>query len=666
MTRPITTFAMLLLIAFQTNAQTSATSQTTQPYGAVSVEDLEMKQCDFQKDANAEVLFKKGDLYFDISPRTVSIIEEVHKRIKIFNDNGKNTADITIPYLAFFGNESLEYITGLQAETINLVDGKPQITKLDKKLIYTKRIDKDRSEITFTMPDVRPGCIIEYKYKWTANDFRDFPDWYFQEKIPVRYNELNTAVPDIFYYRAMSHVDQAYVKDTRSQDGRSLGDGQDSYPYIVANEGRALANVHSLPEEPYMSSFHDNVQAIRFQLISIRPIGGFSQTGVDSWAKVGGELIDEDDFGGQLKKKLSGEEVIIAKANAIKNEDEKIAYIFNEVKNAMKWDGEDDWEVYDGTPHAWDTKTGNSAEVNLILYHLLKQSGVDAYPMVVSTREHGKVDPFYTSVTQFNRAVVYVQVDTAKTYVLDATGKYNLYNEIPDELLNSTGLYIDKQKKIYDIVKLKKEIPVRETVLINAEIQASGKLAGTAQISNTSYNRISAVSEYKTDGEKKYIDNLRGDDNGLKINSLKMDNMESDTLPLVQNIDFNLDLAGSDGTYIYLSPNLFAPFKTNPFLSEERLSDVDFGYPRTYSINGVYKIPAGYKTDALPKNVNMVMPDKSFAFKRMVMEQEGSIIVRYVINFSVAEYSKDYYPNLHEFFKKMNEMLAEQIVLKKS
>jgi hypothetical protein len=32
----------------------------------------------------------------------------------------------------------------------------------------------------------------------------------------------------------------------------------------------------------------------------------------------------------------------------------------------------------------------------------------------------------------------------------------------------------------------------------------------------------------------------------------------------------------------------------------------------------------------------------------------------------VQEYSKDYYPDFHEFFKKMYELLNEQIVLKKS
>jgi hypothetical protein len=655
---------LIIACAWRAHAQTAYSGPITQPFGTVSNDDLQLKQCDFEKDANAEMLFKKGDLYF--GEDLESIMEEIHVRIKIFNDNGKDQADIKIPYLAFWGGPRLEYITGIQAETINLVDGKQVITKLDKKLIYTKNIDKNRAEITFTMPDVKPGCIIEYKYKWNTVDYSDFPDWYFQEKIPVRYSELTTQTPEVFYFRAMPHVTDHFVKYATSSEGRNMQyDGQ-NYPYNVSNEVKAIANVHSLPSEPYMSSFHDNVEALRFQLVSVRPLGGFTHNYSDSWAKVGGILADDDDFGGQLKGKLAGEDAIIEKTKVLKTEDEKIAYLFDEVKNTMKWNGNDDWETNDGTSHAWDTKSGNSAEINLALYRLLKQAGLQAYPMVVSTREHGKVDPFYTSVDQFNRAVVYIPVDSTKNYVLDATGKYNMYNETPDELLNSSGLYIDKQRKVFDIIHLKRSTPVRESILVNAEIKAGGKLEGTAQIANTSYNRIAALDKYKTDGEQKYVDFLKDGDNNIKISSVKMDNMEVDTLPLIQNIGFNMDLAGTDENYIYLSPNLFAPFKTNPFLSEGRMTDVDFAYPRVYSINGVYKIPAGYKTDALPKSVNMAMPDKSFTFKRFVAEQDGSIVVRYVIMFNVAEYSKDNYPDLFGFFKKMNEMLAEQIVLKKS
>jgi hypothetical protein len=427
-----------------------------------------------------------------------------------------------------------------------------------------------------------------------------------------------------------------------------------------------LANIPALPDEPYMSSFLDNVERVRFQLISFKPIGGFQSSGSESWAKVGGILADDDDFGGQLKRKLNNEETIINKAKTLKTDDEKIAYIFGEVKTAMKWNGIDRWYTIDGTYRAWENKTGNSAEINLILYHLLKASGIDAYPMIVSTREHGKVRPYYTSTSQFNRAVVYVPVDTTKNYILDATGKYNMYNETPAELLNSSGLYIDKSKKIYDMVYLTREQPVRQVVLINGEIKAGGKLEGTAQINSTSYNRINALERYKTDGEKKYIDYLRDNDNNLKITSLKFDNMEVDTLPLTQNIAFNLDLAGSDENYIYLNPNLFTSLKTNPFLSENRMTDIDFGYLQNFAINGVYKIPAGYKTDALPKSVTIVMPDKSVSFNRFVAEQDGSIVIRYRINYAKPLYAKGDYPDFHEFFKKMHEMLNEQIILKKS
>jgi len=654
--------ALLCVATCAVKAQTPTPNiPVVQPFGKIDQADLELKSCDFEKDANAEVLLETGTVYFGTDIK--SITEEIHKRIKIFNTNGNGEADVKID---FYSGNHLEYITGIDAETINLTDGKVEITKLDKKLIYTKILDKENSEISFTMPNVKPGSIIEYKYKWNASSFVDMPDLIFQEKIPVRYCEYSTSIPDVFYFRVIPNLTQRLAKYSKKEDGRSLIEDSQNYPYTEETEVRGMTNVHSLPDEPYMSSFHDNVQSIRFQLVSIKPIGGFQENYSDTWAKVGGRLSDDEDFGGQLKRKLNGEDVIIAKAKSFKTDDEKIAYVFDQVRDAMKWNGIDRWYTNDGTYRAWENKTGNSAEINIILYHLLKQSGVEAYPMVVSTRQHGKVDPYYTSLEQFNRTAVFIPVDTTKSYVLDATGKYNVYNETPPELLNSTGLFIDKSKEKYNIIAIKKDLPVRQAVMINAEIKPNGRVEGTAQLSNTSYSRIDVVERYKKDGEKKYIEYLSKGDNNLKISAIKFDNMEIDTLPLTQNVNFSLDPASSDENYIYLTPNIFTLVEPNPFLSENRMTDIDFEYRRSYSMNGLYKIPAGYKADALPKNVNMTMPDKSFSFKRIVAEQDGMIMIRYTIAYNVPEYSKQFYPDFHEFFKKMTEMMNEQIVLKKS
>jgi len=286
--------------------------------------------------------------------------------------------------------------------------------------------------------------------------------------------------------------------------------------------------------------------------------------------------------------------------------------------------------------------------------------------MLVSTREHGKVNPAYSFIRQFNRAVVYIPVDDANKYILDASNKYNLFDEIPANLLNSSGLYIDADHNLADVVFLDKTTPVKQVIYINAEIKPDGKLSGTAQISSFSYNRINSISRYKTDGEKKYIDYLRDDDNNLKISSIKFDNMEADSLPLVQNIDFDLDLSGSDDNYIYVNPNLFTSLHNNIFLSANRFSDIDFGYRPNITVTGMYKMPAGYTLDAAPKSISMIMPDTSIVFRRIVGMQDGQLMVRYSIDYRKSIYFKEDYATFHEFFKKMYEMLNEQIVLKKS
>ena len=189
---------------------------------------------------------------------------------------------------------------------------------------------------------------------------------------------------------------------------------------------------------------------------------------------------------------------------------------------------------------------------------------------------------------------------------------------------------------------------------------------GTAQINGFSYNRVNTLEKYKADGEKKYIDYLRDGDNNLKIASLKIDNMEVDSLPLTQNIDFTMDMAAADENYIYVKPNLFTGLGKNPFLKENRTTDINLRYLPGYQISTTIKIPAGYKADALPKNITMTLPDKSMTFRRVAAEQDGAVVVYYIISHKKTIYFKEDYDSFHEFYKKMHEMLDEQIVFKKA
>jgi hypothetical protein len=385
-----------------------------------------------------------------------------------------------------------------------------------------------------------------------------------------------------------------------------------------------------------------------------------------SWDEIGKTVLKFNDFGDELGRGITGESGIIKLAKDLKTDDEKIAFIFDTVKNSMKWDESTRPYVIDGTKIAWDKKTGNSTEINLIVYNLLKKVGVKAYPMIVSTKKNGKINPANPDILQFNNTVVYIPVDSSKFYVLDASSKFNLFNTIPTDELNSFGLNIDEADGEYKLVFLEDTRHAIEAAFFNAEIKPDGKMTGTADITSYSYNKINALQKYSTNGEEKYIDSLRNNENNVKISSLKLENMDVDSLPLTQHIDFNIDLTGSDENYIYFSTNLFNLMGKNPFTKEQRFSDIDLGYMGYFSISGIYKLPAGFKTDALPKNITIISPDQSIIFKRTVAEGDGSLMVKYILDHKKTIYFREGYPDIRGFYKKMYELLNEQVVLKKS
>jgi len=623
-------FILLIVCTFSLSVkgQTSpATTPAAQPYGKVDIADLEMKSCDFEPDANAEVLFDKASVI-----TSMGMLMERHVRIKIFNDFGKNEANIRI-----VSGENIKS-ADFKGQTINLNNGKVEITPLDKKQSYIENIDNQRSALVFTLPNVRAGSVIEYEYSVYIGFFSA---WYFQSTIPTRYSEIQTVFSANQGIKVIPYVKQPYVKNSSSTD--------------EAKQVKSLANVHSLPNEPYMNARIDNLQRIEYI--------GLHKT-LYTWPVISTLVLSSPGFGGQFERGIPGEAEIIKQAKIVKSDDEKIAFIFNYVKNSMKWNDVTQYYSMDGTVRAWNNKTGNSGEINMIVYRLLKKTGIKAYPMLISSRNNGKMSPDNPNTVHLNSAVVYIPVDSVKYYVLDATNKFNQFNVIPVDNLNTYGLSLDDKNGEYKLVFLTDIEPAMQSVYLNAEIQSNGKMDGTVEITSSSYNKISAVKKYKTDGEEKFIKYLTGNDNTLKVPSVKLENMDVDSLALTTKAGFNIVLS-ADENYIYFKTNLFMTMGPNPFLSENRFSDIDFEYRNNYSVNGIYKIPAGYKTDALPKSVTIVMPDQSIVFKRTVAEDNGIILIRYALNHKKTIYFNNDYQDLRGFYKKMYELLDEQMVLKK-
>jgi hypothetical protein len=69
--------------------------------------------------------------------------------------------------------------------------------------------------------------------------------------------------------------------------------------------------------------------------------------------------------------------------------------------------------------------------------------------------------------------------------------------------------------------------------------------------------------------------------------------------------------------------------------------------------------------DALPKNIRMVTPDTAFTLIRRVEMQDNQLLTQIKFEIRNSYYSVEDYAMLKEFFKKMYDILDEQVVLKK-
>jgi hypothetical protein len=630
MKKNVYVFIILLTIFFaRVNGQSRPAIPEVESYGKVSMADMEMTSCDFEKNANAEILF-------DVGKMTDAVMER-HVRIKIFNQFGMGWANFRIEYPYF---ETKFGVAEVQGETFNLVDGKVEVTPLDKKQIYIEKTNRYISTVVFALPNVRPGSVIEFTSKMNFNG-----NWYFQNNIPTRYSEIKTDFSPSAYtsFKFVPYVTMPYAKD--------VGANNDY------NQTKAMAYVPSLPKEPFVNSSIAALQRVEF-------MGIINNYG--TWQSIGELLSKGYDHNQYIDVRLPDEDDILAHARALKSDDEKIACIFDYVKNNLNWNKIDDFYPEESTSYAWTKKTATLAQINWILVHLLKKTGIKCYPVITADKATGKMNPALPNILQMRNMVALIPVDSATNYVLDASDKLNMYNVIPANYLNIFGLLIDRDNESYNMVFLNSEKPVVQSAYFNVEIKPDGKMTGAAEITSDSYNRYAAEKNYKLLGEKLYLDSLLGKDNSIKITSFKMENMDIDSLPLTQKIEFSQYLAGADEHYIYFNTNPFSIMGENPFKGDKRFADIDFGYRQDFSISGIYKIPNGYKAETLPKNVTSFMPDKSIMFKRMVAQDNGTIVVRYTLDHKKSIYFAKDYDDIKAFYKNMYDMLNEQIVLKKS
>ena len=637
---------LFLAVSFCINAQ-----KKLPDFGKTDINDLLLKSCSFEPEANAMKLFDIEEVEYDPSEYVIRMKTERRVRIKIFNEQGYKHATIRIPYYYKRKTSKFKELKGI----VYFLDdqGKIVTRKLESKDFFKEKAVENIGVINFTFPNLKPGCIVEFTYSKVEKDILHIEPWVVQAEIPVAYASRTVIVPSFARLK-----EKVFGEDSVEERSETLVRG------VYKRDKKTFFKEHirSFRPEPFMSSHKDNLLRMVFLLL---PRSNFVIDALTSpdvvWKYVGMTLLESKLWGGQLIKPIPGTESIIDSAKKISSVPDRIGFLFDTVRKRFPDVAEQTLYPDDEVDEVWNSRSANTAEINLILLNLLRKSGVVCYPLLISTRENGKINPLFPSAGQLN-GVDIVAVDKNTVYLIDASARFQSYKDPPFNVLNRQGFLLDPGNMKW--LQINDDRPlVKQQLNIISQFNENGFLEGNASCQYYNYAKSYMLDTTDNDNnaedrffDKKFL--------GLKILSSNFENADKTDEALLQKIEFSYETQNTDN-YYFINPQFLSLRKENPFLKEKRNFEIDFGCNQELTLTLHINIPATFRIDHLPTNIIVRAPDSSFFFKRRVYTDSAQIYLSQTFEIKRSVFDKEEYEGVKEFFDRVFGLMGEEIVLKK-
>lgn len=560
--------------------------------------------------------------------------------------------------------DRLEFSDGI---TYNLENGKIVKTKLDNQGSFKKKINKYWNEKAITLPSVKVGSIIEYKYILKSENIVRFPDFEFQYQIPVNYFEYKMEIPEVYIYKPILIGGYSIETDAKLVNGHQTYENKhnqsSSLSYRQINSVYKGKDIPALVNEPYISNVENYKGTIQHELERIRYTDKPDKDFTVTWEGVATNIFKNDKFGKELNVKKFLLEDVKRLLQNVESQNERLNIIFKFVQNKMNWNEVNDYDTEKGVEKAYLDQTGNVAEINFILINMLQLAGIEANPVLVSTIENGV--PAYPTRTGFNYVIAAAEID-GKQILLDATHKYTIPNILPLNVLNWKGrlIKIDGTSKEIDLMPVTLS---RDYSNILVKMDVSGKMEGKVRIQKTDYDAYDFRVQNASKNEENYLEKLEQQLGDLKITDYKIENGKTNLInPISESYSFTSENQTEIvGDKMLVNALLFFTRSKNPFTQEKRQNPIYFGYPSQEKFNLNIEIPEGYSVESMPKSIRISSENKEIVFTFITSNVDNKIQISCSKEIYNSIFAADQYDGLKDLFQKMIVSQNEKIVLKK-
>lgn len=645
-------------------------------FGHVSKEEVMEEAHKKDKEANAAVLYRKVNTYYEISSNAgFTVVTEVHERIKIYNKDGFDWANQEITY--YQNGSDKESVSGLKAYTYNIIDGKLEKEKLRKKDIFEEEINKYRLKTKFAMPAVSEGSVIEFEYSLRSPFVTSIDDIALQYTVPINRLEVRVKVPEFLGYKkhfnpkatVFFQIEEEsepfkYVTSYNKRSGTTVVTHSTETATVEYLQNLYTINSEDIPAlkmEPHVDYLQNYAAVLKWELQYTRfpqsSIENFSQT----WEGVAKNIYD-DAFSRELGRDGFFKDEIDELIKDTPDNLSKARLIYSFVKKKVKWNGFLGFIAENGSKSAYKEGVGNIGDINLLLTAMFKYAGLKADPVLLSTQDNGI--PVFPTRRGFNYVVSMVQLPGG-SFLLDASDSNAAFGELPKRARNWQGRIL-RPDGTSDWVNLMPTSQAEELLNLNVSLNPDGTLKGKNLRLFSGLSAKEYRDEYLEINPQDYVQMLEKNKGDIIIENLEKENEKEIGEKLKEVYEFELpDGIEKIGNKILLKPFLFAAIEENPFKADERSYPIFFDYPsRQVKVVNI-RLPEGFKVEAMPESTITKFNNGACTYQFTTMQSGNFLRFESIFDLKTTVYGQQDYAMLKEFFDHIVEKETEVIILSK-
>ncbi|MFK5981602.1 MAG: DUF3857 domain-containing protein [Flavobacteriaceae bacterium] len=611
-----TLYILLVLFGVQVNAQ-------NYKYGEVSISELLETEDEEFPEAPAKLLIR--DIEFEYGKALY-----VYEKIKIYNSEGIKYSNWEINY---------DDIVSLKAAIYNFEDGRIVKTKVSKESIFKEKVSENYSVSKIAFPNVKPGSILEIKYKVLDIGLR-----YLNAQAAIPIGNLNLLIKNS--YGLKLNIIENQLSDVE------LNRIEKSFQILFIGK-----NIDAVKDEVYVS----NIDKYKGR-IYIEPVYGRGSDGVRNWGDVSEKFNKVSWFGEESRprnfykdelEKLIGTETdqrVIA---------ENIYYFLQDYVTWTDYYG----RSCENAKRIFNDKEGSTGEINILLTSMLRKAGLNANPILISSINNGYIS--YPTLKGFNNTLASVEINK-KIFLLDAARKNAGFGELSSYFINGIGLIVYPD----DSYKLEPTIPTKMSnniIIANFSLDIENlSISGSVKSKLDNYYAYRHRNNFEDLEEEDVIIEIEEEIENSTVSNLKSSTLEDSKKPIIFSYDIEVeDLLEDINDKIYIAPLLFYGIEENIFSQEDRRYPIYFKHPFAKNRIINIKIPEGYKVENLPSSKSFLLQNNigSFEFSSSVNGQtiQNSYTLR--INYTIIPI--EYYKGLQTMYSEFLKISKSKIVLSK-